>query len=145
MKKSSVFLLIMMWSGAVVAQNSGMNLQLPQTPQPFASDRIRSGDIECSMAIGSSTNVEFGVVGFLNQEDPTYFAGNDPNFVRNDNDFIRDIGVYGRINIPIGAPKQRLNCNTLYQLELEKKRLEVMKLQQEINQLRNLQFENSNG
>ena len=141
MKKSSVILLIMMWSGAVVAQNSGMNLQLPQTPQPFASDRIRSGDIECSMAIGSSTNVEFGVVGFLNQEDPTYFAGNDPNFVRNDNDFIRDIGVYGRINIPIGAPKQRLNCNTLYQLELEKKRLEVMKLQQEINQLRNLQFE----
>ena len=135
----------MMWSSAVVAQNSGMNLQLPQTPQPFASDRIRSGDIECSMAIGSSTNVEFGVVGFLNQEDPTYFAGSDPNFVRNDNDFIRDIGVYGRINIPIGAPKQRLNCNTLYQLELEKKRLEVMKLQQEINQLRNLQFENSNG
>jgi hypothetical protein len=56
-------------------------------------------------------------------------------------DFMRDIGVYGRITIPIGAPKERLNCNILYKLELEKKRLEVLKLQREIQNLRNLQFE----
>ena len=58
------------------------------------------------------------------------------------NDFIKDVGVYGRITIPIGAPKERLNCNTLYQLELTKKRLEVLKLERELQQLRNLQFEN---
>jgi hypothetical protein len=51
-----------------------------------------------------------------------------------------DVGVYARINIPIGAPKERLNCNTLYQLELEKKRMEVFRLKQEIANLRNLQF-----
>ncbi len=51
-----------------------------------------------------------------------------------------DIGVYAKITIPIGAPKERINCNTLYQLELEKKRMEVMKLKQEIANLRNLQF-----
>ena len=55
--------------------------------------------------------------------------------------FVRDVGVYGRINIPIGAPKERLNCNLLYKLELERRKLEVMKLQQEIAQLRRLQFE----
>jgi hypothetical protein len=55
---------------------------------------------------------------------------------------VRDVGVYARITIPIGAPKERLNCNILYQLELEKKRLEVIKLKQEVERLRNLQFEN---
>jgi hypothetical protein len=55
---------------------------------------------------------------------------------------MRDIGVYGKITIPLGAPKERLNCNTLYQLELKKKRLEVLKLEQEIQQLRALKFEN---
>jgi hypothetical protein len=54
-----------------------------------------------------------------------------------------DVGVYARINIPIGAPKERINCNTLYQLELEKKRMEVAKLKQEIANLRNLQFAES--
>ena len=54
-----------------------------------------------------------------------------------------DVGVYARINIPIGAPKERINCNTLYQLELEKKRMEVAKLKQEIANLRTLQFAES--
>ena len=58
------------------------------------------------------------------------------------NDFVKDVGVYAKIIIPIGAPKQRLNCNILYELELEKKRLEVFKLKQEIERLKNLQFEN---
>tara|TARA_R110000822_G_scaffold100995_1_gene226989 strand:+ start:5894 stop:6073 length:180 start_codon:yes stop_codon:yes gene_type:complete len=51
-----------------------------------------------------------------------------------------DIGVYAKINIPIGGPKERINCNTLYKLELEIKRMEVMKLKAEINNLRQLQF-----
>ena len=95
------------------------------------------------MAIGSSTNLEFGVVGILNEDDPTYnLARNDPNTFYNYDNFMRDIGVYGKITIPIGAPKERLNCNALYQLELRKKRLEVEKLEAEIANLRRMQFEN---
>lgn len=124
-------------------QSSSINMAIPQSQQSFQSDRIRSGDIECSMAIGSSTNVEFGVVGIINQDDPVYnLAEQDPFMNYNNNDFIKDVGVYGRITIPIGAPKERLNCNTLYQLELTKKRLEVLKLERELQELRNLQFEN---
>jgi len=137
---------MLLMSRVAYAESSSLNLALPQSPQSFQSDRIRSSDnIECSMAIGSSTNVEFGVVGILNQNDP--FNNNsiimsDPSFNYNTDRFIRDVGVYGKITIPIGAPKERLNCNTLYQLELEKKRLEVMKLRQEIENLKRLQFEN---
>ncbi len=96
------------------------------------------------MAIGSSTNVEFGVVGILNQEDPLYrLSQEDPYMAQryNNDQFIRDVGVYGRIIIPIGAPKKRLNCDALYQLELRKKRLEVEKLEAEIANLRRMQFE----
>ena len=135
-------ILLLLVSGSVLAQSS-LNLAIPQTPQSFQQDRVRAGDLECSAAIGSSTNVEFGVVGILNQNDP--FSQNqflvDPATGQYSDRFVRDVGVYGRINIPIGAPKERLNCNLLYKLELERRKLEVMKLRQEIAQLKRLRFE----
>ena len=135
-----LLLITLLVSSGAFAQS--VNLSMPQSPQSFQQDRIRAGDLECSAAIGSSTNVEFGVVGILNQEDPNYaLATQDPNYMYDTSQFMRDVGVYARINIPIGAPKQRLNCNTLYQLELQKKRLEVMKLEAEVQQLRRLQFQ----
>jgi hypothetical protein len=137
-----VFFVVGWWTSTAWGQSNGLNLAIPQSPQSFQSDRVRAGNVECSAAIGSSTNVEFGVVGVMNQYDPMYnLASQDSNFNYNSNDFIRDIGVYGRITIPIGAPKQRLNCNALYKLELEKKRLELIKLRQEIVNLQNLKFE----
>lgn len=135
-----LLILLLLLPEFVYAQSNGINLAIPNSPQSFQSDRIRAGDLECSAAIGSSTNVEFGVVGILNQNDP-YYNNLDPMYNFQQDDFMRDIGVYGRITIPIGAPKERLNCNVLYKLELEKKRLEVLKLQREIQNLRNLQFE----
>ena len=135
-----LLILLILFPCFAYAQSNGINLAIPNSPQSFQSDRIRAGDLECSAAIGSSTNVEFGVVGILNQNDP-YYNNLDPMYNFQQDDFMRDIGVYGRITIPIGAPKERLNCNILYKLELEKKRLEVLKLQREIQNLRNLQFE----
>lgn len=139
-----LYFLIGFYCGAAYGQSSSLNLAIPQTSPNFQTDRIRAGDLECSMAIGSSTNVEFGVVGIMNQNDPFYnIAQQDPMLNYNNDQFIRDVGVYGRITIPIGAPKERLNCNVLYQLELEKKRLEVMRLRQEIENLRALKFEDN--
>lgn len=130
---------LMLFSSVAFAQSNSLNLSMPQSPQSYQSDRIRAGDVECSAAIGSSTNVEFGVVGMLNQQDPYLVDGPNPYFYSSDN-FIRDIGVYGKITIPLGAPKERLNCNALYKLELRKKRLEVLKLEQEIQALKSLKF-----
>lgn len=124
---------------------SSLNLAIPNSPSSYQSDRIRTGDVECSMAIGSSTNVEFGVVGILNQNDPwnNFNSAIDPTMYNmNNNGFVKDVGVYARITIPIGAPKQRLDCAQLYKIELEKQRLELFKLKQEIEQLKALKFEN---
>jgi hypothetical protein len=144
MLKVKWFLMFLFASGVVAAQTSSLNLAIPNAQQNYQSDRIRAGDLECSHAIGSATNIEFGVVGIINDGDPFSNYNNtmivNPNM--SSNEFVKDVGVYARITIPIGAPKERLNCNILYQLELEKKRLEVVRLKQEIERLRNLKFEN---
>lgn len=116
----------------VFADSSSLNLQLPSASGNFQSDKFRAGDLDCSNAIGGSTNVEFGVTGIIGTEQGSI----DPDS--------KDVGIYARITIPLDGPKERINCNTLYELELQKKRLEVQKLKQELNNLRNLTLEFEN-
>jgi len=55
---------------------------------------------------------------------------------------VGSIGVYSRIVIPLGAkPKKRIDCNRLYELELQKKSLELEQLRKEIQSLKELKFE----
>jgi hypothetical protein len=57
----------------------------------------------------------------------------------------RDIGIYARIVIPLDKPKARINCDDLYQIELAQRRLEIQKLRDEIEALKNLQTSNNNN
>ena len=110
--------------------SNSLSLSLPNGGSNYQSDKFRAGDLDCSNAIGSATNIEFGVTSIIQ-------GGTISS------DRVGDIGVYSRITIPLGArTKSRIDCNRLYELELQKKQLEVLKLQQEINQLKNLAFEN---
>lgn len=119
----------------VLADNSSINLQMPAAASSYNSDKFRAGDLDCSHAIGGGTNLEFGVTGVVNNAKP--FSGDDPL-----NPQTKDIGLYARIIIPLDGPAERINCNTLYQLELQKKRIEVEKLQAELNALRGLKATN---
>jgi len=121
---------------------NSLNLAIPNSSQSYQSDKFRAGTLDCQMAIGASTNVEFGVVGLISREDGNPYAQEMTSINNSNMPNMRDIGVYAKITIPIGAPKERLNCNTLYQLELTKKRLEVQKLTQEVENLKRLAFEN---
>tara|TARA_R100000951_G_scaffold34169_1_gene29122 strand:- start:13 stop:402 length:390 start_codon:yes stop_codon:yes gene_type:complete len=124
-----------------VAFSQSLNLNLPQSPSSYQSDRFRHGDLDCSNAIGGSTNLEFGVVGLLDQQQqPFDTIGNNSSNVFGD--YQKDVGVYARITIPLDKPKERINCNTLYKLALERERLEVQRLKAEVQQLKRLQFEN---
>ena len=127
-------LLLLLFPSIAWAQS--VNLALPQSPSSFQSDRFRIGDKDCSNAIGSSTNLEFGVVGLLDQ--PGYDIVGQQSF----NDYNRNVGVCARITIPLQGPEERINCNTLYQLALERERLEVQRLKAELERLKSLQFEN---
>jgi len=127
-----------------MSDSSSLNLAIPQSQQSYQSDRIRAGNIECSNAIGSATNVEFGVVGIIGENDPYGYNNNSGASMNtgSNNGMVKDVGVYAKITIPIGGPKERINCNTLYQLELEKTRLEVRKLKAEIQSMKQLEFDN---
>lgn len=127
-----------------IAESSSLNLALPGSPQSYASDRVRAGQLECQNAIGGTTNLEFGVVGILNQNGPynNFYGtsiGEAPAGYDSDG-LVKDVGVYAKLTIPLNAPKERINCNTLYKLELERRRLEIQRLQQEVANLRNLRF-----
>jgi hypothetical protein len=134
----------MLVSTGAMSDSSSLNLAIPQSQQSYQSDRIRAGNIECSNAIGSATNVEFGVVGIIGENDPYGYNNNSGASMNtgSNNGMVKDVGVYAKITIPIGGPKERINCNTLYQLELEKTRLEVRKLKAEIQSMKQLEFDN---
>lgn len=128
----SIFFILLTQS-SVADTSSSLNLSLPGMPQNYQSDRFKAGDLDCSNAIGSATQLEYGVTGIINQGD---------SFNTNNN-LMKDIGVYARIVVPLGKKvKSRIDCNRLYELELRKKQLEVMKLEAEIKRLRELEFEN---
>jgi hypothetical protein len=130
---------LVLYSVNALADNSSLNLQMPSAGGNYQSDSIRAGDLDCKNAIGGATNFEIGVTGIINNA-TSPFSSDDPL-----NPQTKDVGLYARIIIPLDGPKERINCNTLYQLELERRRLEVMKLEQELEALRKLQsgkFEN---
>jgi len=129
-------ILIMLLSFNVFADSSSLGLQLPSMANSYQSDKFRAGNLDCSNAIGGSANFEFGMTGIVNNA-TSPFSSEDDN-----NPTTKDVGVYARITMPLNAPKERINCNTLYKLELRKKRLEVMRLEQELNNLRRLQLKN---
>lgn len=138
MKKIILLFVTMLYGSSALAENSGINLALPSMGSSYGQDSIRAGDIDCKNSIGGSTNLEFGVTGIIdNYQSP--FGGN------NGYESSRDIGVYARIVIPLDGPKERINCNSLYELELRKKRLEVLKLQQELEALKRLNASGGNN
>ena len=123
-----------------VADSSSMSFALPSPGTSSGTDSIRAGDLDCKNSIGGSTNFEFGITGIIDNYQSPFGGGQDNSS--------KDVGVFARITIPLDKPKERINCNSLYELELRKKRLEVLKLQQELEALRRLnesggqQFEN---
>ena len=130
-----ILIMLLLYSSVAFGQSSSLNLSLPSAPGSYQSDRFKAGDLDCSNAIGSATNLEFGVTGIIGR------GYTDPldGYV---DSRVGDVGVFARITIPLGQkPKSRIDCNELYLLELRLKQLEVMRLEQEIRQLRQLQFQ----
>ena len=131
------YVLLLLLSGAVMANSSTMSFALPSASINSGTDSIRAGDLDCKNSIGGSTNFELGLTGIISNAVAPFIGKEDKL-----NPQTKDIGVYARIIIPLDGPKERINCNTLYQLELQRRRLEVQKLKQEIEYLKQMQNNN---
>ena len=123
-------------STQLLANSNTMSFSLPSMSSVNGTDSIRAGDLDCKNAIGGSTNFEIGMTGVINNATIPLIGKKDPN-----NPQSKDIGLYARLVIPLDAPSERINCNTLYQLELQRRRLEVERLKQEIEYLKQLQLD----
>lgn len=120
-----VALTLCVLASSASADSSSLSLSLPNPPMNYQSDSFSSGNLRCSNAVGGGVNLEYGVTGVLSGLDTTSRG--------------KDIGVYARIVIPLDKPRSRINCDDLYQIELAKRRLEVQKLRDELEELKNLQ------
>ena len=129
-------LLLLVLVGTAMADSTSMSLSLPSSGMSYGTDSIKAGELDCKNSIGGSTNFELGLTGVINNVTGIFSTANikEPQS--------KDIGVYARLVIPLDAPTERINCNTLYQLELQHRRLEIEKLRQEIQMLKSMQFEN---
>ena len=138
MKKLLVVMALL--TSSAYAETSSLNLALPSSPSAYGQDSIRAGDLDCKNAIGGATQLEFGVTGIIdNYQSP--FGSSSAQEIES----TKDVGVYARIVIPLDGPKERINCNSLYELELRKKRIEVLKLQEELEALRRLNSSGNGG
>jgi|TARA_B100000795_G_C22489405_1_gene319676 hypothetical protein len=123
-----------------LADSSSINLSMPSAGSSSGSDSVKMGSNDCKNSISGATLFEVGMTGIVNNAVAPLIGKNDPN-----NPQTKDLALYARITIPLDAPRERINCNTLYQLMLQKERLEVQKLKQEIQLLKQMQqpdFEN---
>lgn len=103
------------------------NVMLPQAPQfQQGQDRIRAADgTECSRSTGPRKR--FADVGMLggnmggNGSPYGYYGGSSgsQNYTQNGG------AVYGRITFNLDPEQDELSCSRLYELELERLRLEV--------------------
>ena len=137
-KAQLTLILLMICCTKVLSDSSSINLALPNAGASYGTDSIRAGSLDCSNSIGSSTNVEFGMTGIVANAVAPIVGKRDPL----NSPPVKDFGLYARITIPINAP-ERIKCNSLYQMELQVRRMEIQKLTLELERLKQLSQQSS--
>ena len=121
-----------------MAESTSMSLSLPGASSSNGTDSVSMDQMKCSNSVSGGTLFEVGMTGVINNAIAPLIGKKDPN-----NPQSKDVGLYARIIIPLDGPAERINCNSLYQLMLQKQRLEMTKLRQEINLLKEMQTNTS--
>lgn len=102
----------------ILNQNqTGLNLPGVSLPQGFDEVRTSDGSFCRSSVSGNGAYVDIGVVGTQRADRGTMDAG----------------AVYGRIVVPLGRTGERLDCRRLYDLEIERLKMEVRLLKAGLN------------
>jgi hypothetical protein len=94
----------------VYQNNSQYGMTLPNVSLPSGSDEIRAGDgTSCRSAVGGDgAYIDTGIIG-------------SPG----GNGLEQSGSFYSRVVIPLGEKPRRLNCSTLYELEVQRLRMEL--------------------
>lgn len=105
--------------------NAQVSVQLPATVNNGARDRIVTPErFECENSLSGKAQLEYGVAASNGDSTSVYNTSNTTG---------KTVTVYGKIIIPIGGPKSRIDCNELYELEVKRRKLEIKLLEMQTN------------
>jgi hypothetical protein len=99
----------------------GNTLIIPQAQSNFGQDSVRINGFECSTSVSSQKNLETGVLAAqsqYNNYNPGMYGGSTYTPAVTG-------GVYARVIIPLDGKRNRPDCNRLFEIELEKRALEL--------------------
>lgn len=114
---SAICLLFTMTANAQI----GNSLIIPQAQSYFGQDTVKMNGLECSTSVSSQKNFEAGALAAqsqYNNYNPGMYGGSTYTPATTG-------GVYARIVVPLDGPRNRPDCNRLFELELEKRALEL--------------------
>lgn len=106
--------------GSALAEDSTNNsFQLPGVSLPSGSDEVRAADgTSCRSAIGNGgAYLDIGVIG-----NPGALTGSSDS---SGIDTSSTTSAYGRIVIPLGRSRKRVDCTRLYDLEVRRLEMEL--------------------
>jgi hypothetical protein len=125
-KRTSNYVSCLLWCACAllpIKALSQVSVQLPATNNSGARDRIVTPErFECENSLSGKAQVEYGVAASNAQTSTSFSSSVTPDAGKN-------ITVYGKLVIPIGAPKSRIDCNRLFELEVRKRELEIKLLE----------------
>lgn len=102
-----------------------VSVQLPSTITGNARDRIVTPErFECEMSLSGKAQLEYGLAASNTIQPNSFVTNPDPG---------KNVTVYGKLVIPIGAPKSRIDCNILYEMEIRRRELEIKLLEMQTN------------
>lgn len=106
--------------GSALAEDSTNNsFQLPGVSLPSGSDEVRAADgTSCRSAVGNGgAYLDIGVIG-----NPNALTGSSSGSTSTDS---TTTSAYGRIVIPLGRSRKRVDCTRLYDLEVRRLEMEL--------------------
>lgn len=105
----------------ILNQNqTGLNLPGVSLPQGYDEVRTSDGSFCRSSVSGNGAYLDMGVIGSQNPDGSTIDGG----------------AIYGRVVVPLGRTGERLDCRRLYDLEIERLKMEVRLLRAGMGQMR---------
>ena len=107
---------------------SATGMSIPSANVPSGYDRVTTTDgFTCESTIASDTYVQTGLIGTQQDSDYSPKAGKySSNLSQRD-----EIGAYVQLVIPIGAKRERINCNRLYNLEISRLQAQIKQMELE--------------
>lgn len=121
MRRPGIALVAVALSTASPSAQTGF--YLPTTAPSYGQDEFRAADgTTCRSTMDGTRRIEVGTFASGSRIDSANPYGL-PGYVTSPNN--GNAGVYGRFAMSLDAAPKRMNCNRLYELEIEKRELEV--------------------